>query len=129
MFQLVKHYTSGGIDEMRSIAKPVSGMETVNDLDSAVVDFWRVLRDRPQDLERVCALTPHARAEHHLAYEPAGDDLERARRIWVLLTRKQSAAGDSDSADDSDGNSSDDDDAGNERRRVRRRQGGRLGKL
>jgi hypothetical protein len=54
----------------------------------------------------------------------------RVLRAWrqVLLTRKQSAAGDSDNADDqydgdsdgdSHGNSSEDDDAGNERRRVR----------
>lgn len=72
------------------LAKRLSMMETVNDLDGDLVNFWRVLRDRPQDLERVCALTPHARAEHQLAYEPATDELERARRIWVLLTQGRS---------------------------------------
>ena len=51
--------------------------------------FWRVLRDRPAELARVCALTPHSRAEHVAAYDLDGapDDLERARRVWVLLTQ------------------------------------------
>jgi DNA adenine methylase len=69
------------------LAKPPSPMETVNDLDGDLMNFWRVLRDRPADLERVCALTPHSRAEYLLAYEPAADDLERARRVWVNLTQ------------------------------------------
>lgn len=70
------------------LAKPPSPHETVNDLDGALMAFWQVLRDRPGELERVCALTPHARAEHQLAYEPSpGDDLERARRVWVQLTQ------------------------------------------
>jgi DNA adenine methylase len=62
-------------------------METVNDLDGDLMNFWRVLRDRPQDLERVCALTPHSRAEYLACYEPATDDMERARRVWVNLTQ------------------------------------------
>lgn len=45
-------------------------------------------RDRPADLERACALTPHARAEHAASYELDGlDDLEVARRVWVQLTQ------------------------------------------
>lgn len=69
------------------LAKPPSTHETVNDLDHALMTFWRVLRDRPADLERVCALTPHSRAEHQAAYEPATDELETARRVWVQLTQ------------------------------------------
>lgn len=70
------------------LAKPRSKMETVNDLDQDLMTFWRVLRDRPEELARVCALTPHARAEHQAAYDIADtDDLERARRVWVLLTQ------------------------------------------
>jgi DNA adenine methylase len=69
------------------LAKPPSKMETVSDLDGDLVNFWRVLRDRPQDLERACALTPHSRAEYLACYEPAADDLERARRVWVNLTQ------------------------------------------
>ena len=71
------------------LAKPPVAHETVNDLDGDLMTFWRVLRDQPGDLERVCALTPHARAEHAATYQNPGDvsDLERARRVWVQLTQ------------------------------------------
>jgi len=69
------------------LAKPASAHETVNDLDMDLMRFWRVLRDRPADLERVCALTPHSRAEHQAAFASADDDLEAARRVWVKLTQ------------------------------------------
>lgn len=74
------------------LAKPPSRMETMNDLDGALMTFWRVLRDRPVDLQRVCALTPHSRAEYALTYEPVPSDhpdpdLEAARRAWACLTQ------------------------------------------
>lgn len=69
------------------LAKPPVTHETANDLDGDLVNFWRVLRDRPEDLERVCALTPHARAEHVASYDPTDDPIERARRVWVQLTQ------------------------------------------
>ncbi len=70
------------------LAKPRSPMETVNDIDGDIMCFWRVLRDWPDDLARVCSLTPHSRAEHRAAYDLNGcDDLERARRVWVRLSQ------------------------------------------
>lgn len=71
------------------LAKPRSDMETVNDLDQDLMTFWRVLRDRPAELEAAMHLTPHSRAEHQDAYdlEASSDDLERARRVWVLLSQ------------------------------------------
>lgn len=48
-------------------AKPRSRFEIVNDVDGALVTFFRVLRDRPEDLAEVCKLTPHARAEFDAA--------------------------------------------------------------
>jgi DNA adenine methylase len=71
------------------LAKPQSAMETVNDLDSALQTFWRVLRDRPAELERACALTPHSLAEFRAAEDVDApvDDLERARRVWVRFTQ------------------------------------------
>lgn len=70
------------------LSKPPALMETVNDLDGHLMTFWRVLRDRPEDLMRVAALTPHARAEHRAAYDlDVTDELERARRVWVCLTQ------------------------------------------
>ncbi|WP_237112940.1 DNA adenine methylase [Mycobacteroides abscessus] len=71
------------------LAKPRSHMETVNDLDGHLMTFWKVLRDRPEDLERVCFLTPHSRAERELAYGISSDldELEVARRVFVALTQ------------------------------------------
>jgi DNA adenine methylase len=70
------------------LAKPRAAMETVNDLDQDLMTFWRVLRDRPEDLALHMALTPHSRAEHQAAYDLADlDELERARRVWVLLSQ------------------------------------------
>jgi DNA adenine methylase len=69
------------------LAKPRARMETVNDLDGDLMNFWRMLRDRTDDLLRVAALTPHSRAEHQASLLPAEDDLERARRTWIRLTQ------------------------------------------
>jgi DNA adenine methylase len=71
------------------LAKPASRLETVNDLDGDLMLFWRVLRDRPAELARACALTPHSRTERELAGDRSADlpELERARRIWVCLTQ------------------------------------------
>jgi DNA adenine methylase len=59
--------------------------ETYNDLDGAVVSFFRCLRDCPDALIRAIRLTPFARAEVEAADvdAPALDDLERARRLYV----------------------------------------------
>lgn len=56
----------------------------VNDLDGRLVTFFRVLRDRPDDLVRACSLTPYALEEFTAALEPSDDPLEEARRVWVL---------------------------------------------
>ena len=71
------------------LAKRPSGMETINDLDSSVMAFWRVLRERPADLARVCALTPHSLAEFRAAedVDAPADELEAARRTWIRLTQ------------------------------------------
>lgn len=70
------------------LAKPPAKMETVNDLDRELVTFWRILRDRPEDLARACALTPHSRAEYLEARQrDVDDELELARRVWVMLSQ------------------------------------------
>ncbi|WP_236734702.1 DNA adenine methylase [Mycolicibacterium peregrinum] len=84
------HYVepyAGGLSVL--LAKKPSRLETVNDLDGDIVHFWRMLRERPEELARYCALTPHSRAERKAALNrPAAlDDLERARRIWICLAQ------------------------------------------
>jgi DNA adenine methylase len=73
------------------LAKEPSPYETVNDLNRDVMTFWRVLRERPDDLQRVCELTPHGRDELAESYKDSQDDLEQARRIWVRLTQGRTA--------------------------------------
>jgi DNA adenine methylase len=74
------------------LAKSPSPMETANDIDQRLVTFWRVLRDRGEELIRVCALTPHSRAEYAAsAALDVEDELETARRVWVKLTQSRSA--------------------------------------
>ena len=73
------------------LAKQPSRAETVNDLDGDLVTFWRVLRDQPEELERVCSLTPHSRAEFEVStVTDIADDLERARRVFVCITQSRS---------------------------------------
>lgn len=73
------------------LAKEPSDHETVNDLDEVLVTFWRVLRERPADLARACALTPHSRVEYKAAVGlDASDELELARQVFVKLTQGRS---------------------------------------
>ena len=63
--------------------KERSHIETVNDLDGEIVNFFLVARDFPEELKRKIALTPYSREEYINAYMPAGDFVERARRFCV----------------------------------------------
>lgn len=63
------------------LRKPRSTTEVYNDLEGNVVSLFRVMRDRPADLAGMLELTPFARAEYATLYEPAGDEIESARRF------------------------------------------------
>jgi DNA adenine methylase len=80
--------------------KEPSRLETYNDLDGDVVNFFRVLRDRPDELVRAVGLTPWARDEYNACLQNyVADleatraarlsnpqvDLENARRLYVRL--------------------------------------------
>jgi len=65
------------------LQKPPSLLETYNDIDGAVVNFFRVLRDNPAELVDRLLLTPWARAEYELSWEPHPDPIEWARRFFV----------------------------------------------
>ena len=61
-------------------------VETYNDLDGELVNFFRVLRGEQEALIRAIGLTPFSREELRLAVQQQPDDLsdlERARRFFV----------------------------------------------
>jgi DNA adenine methylase len=62
-----------------------SPIETYNDLDGEVVNFFRVLRDKSSKLKKAIALTPFSREEFATAciLDPDVTDIERARRFYV----------------------------------------------
>ena len=65
--------------------RPPSPVETYNDLDGEVVNFFRVLRENQDELIRQIALTPFSREEFAIACEPGDSitDMERARLFYV----------------------------------------------
>lgn len=62
-----------------------SPVETYNDIDGEVVNFFRVLRESKDELIEQIALTPFSREEFALACELDPDlaNIERARRFYV----------------------------------------------
>ena len=67
------------------INRPPAPVETYNDIDSELVNFFKMLRDAGEDLVRQISLTPFSREELIKAcqHEPGLSDLERARRFFV----------------------------------------------
>lgn len=62
--------------------KPRSQYEVYNDLDGEIVNVFRVLQDdaQRQRLTELLMLTPYARSEFELSYQPNDDPVEQARR-------------------------------------------------
>jgi DNA adenine methylase len=72
------------------LAKSPATHEVVNDIDGDIVNFWQVLRDHPDELQRLCLLTPYARAEYELVDRDTVcnlEPLERARQWWVRINQ------------------------------------------
>lgn len=77
------------------LAKEPSKLETVNDLDSHLVTFWRVVRDDPHGLCSLLDATPHSRAEFvgSLDFaEPGLSDVEIARRVFTRVVQGRMGA-------------------------------------
>lgn len=74
--------------------KPRSKVEVYNDINTNIVNFFRVLRDTPNELLRLLKLTPYARDEflsckRNISFEK--NDVEKARKFFVK--HQQSHAG------------------------------------
>ena len=64
--------------------KPPSAIETVNDIDGDVVNFFKVLREQPAELAEAITLTPYARDVFDDAHENRGTDaFDRAYRFAI----------------------------------------------
>ena len=63
--------------------KERSHIETVNDLDEEIVNFFRVLRDQKEELKEAIYLTPFSRKEYMGASEKIDQPVEKARRFAV----------------------------------------------
>lgn len=72
--------------------KPVSAVETINDLDGRLVNMFRAMRDYPNELSEKVALTPYSRAEYDLSFEVSKEPIEDARRMlaryWFAIGGK-----------------------------------------
>ena len=82
-----KHYCEpfGGSAAVLINRNP-SPVETYNDIDGDVANFFRVLREQKEDLLEAIGLTPFSREELTIAVNDKTDrlpDLERARRFFV----------------------------------------------
>ena len=69
--------------------KPLSNIETINDLDGEVVNFFEVIRDMPEQLAAKIYMTPYSRAVYENTYkEPCNytqSKLDRALRFCIKL--------------------------------------------
>jgi len=82
-----KHYCEpfGGSAAVLINRKP-SPVETYNDIDGEVANFFRVLREQKEELLEAIGLTPFSREELRIAVNGKTEDLtelERARRFFV----------------------------------------------
>ena len=66
-------------------------VETYNDIDGEVVNFFRVLRSDKEMLIEAIGLTPFSREEFEVAISPITPDIsnfERARRFFIRISKK-----------------------------------------
>ena len=76
------------------LARPPVRTEIANDADRRIVDWWRVVRDHTDELQRRLLLTPAAREELSRAISvvsgdtEAKDEIEMARCVSVVLIEK-----------------------------------------
>lgn len=64
--------------------KPPSAIETVNDIDGDIVNFFKVLREQPEKLAMFISLTPYSRDVFNDAHLDRGSsDFERAYKFAI----------------------------------------------
>jgi DNA adenine methylase len=66
-----------------TLNKPRHSLETINDINDEIFNFFLCLRTNPISLIESIRLTPYSRSELNLAYTPTTIPIERARRFYV----------------------------------------------
>lgn len=83
-----RHYVEpfGGAGNILLVKDP-SVLETYNDLNDKLVNFFRSLRENPQELIEQIELTPWARKEYEYCLDETSDNspIEMARRLFFRL--------------------------------------------
>jgi DNA adenine methylase len=74
--------------------KAPAPVEVYNDLDGRITRLFRVLRDHGEEFRRVLTLTPYSEVEFERASEPAGNEVEQARRDFVRWRMSLGGRGD-----------------------------------
>ncbi len=90
-----KHFIDvfGGSAVVLLNRKP-SPIETYNDINSKVVNFFNVLRSQPEELIDALNLTPYSKEEYAKAwYSEVDTPLEKARRFFIRTQQSIWAAG------------------------------------
>lgn len=64
-------------------AKPPAAVETINDLDSGVYGFFKVLRDQPDEFMRLARLTEYGRELYNECRENWQQEQDPVRRAWM----------------------------------------------
>lgn len=89
------HYVSvfgGGACDL--INRKPSPIETYNDVNHKVVNFFRVLRENGPDLIKSLELTPHSKLEYDSAWFSENDsDIEKARKFYIRTQQSIMSAG------------------------------------
>jgi len=70
--------------------KKPSILEIYNDIDHGLVNFFKVLRENSEELQKKLKLTPYAREEFEqcrLKWREEGDEIEKAR-MWFVIARQ-----------------------------------------
>ena len=65
--------THGGMASIMAIRAPVK-CEIFNDLDSRVVNWWSMLREKTEELDKLVTLTPHSKEEYWNALDKIEDE-------------------------------------------------------
>lgn len=63
--------------------KKPSRIETINDLSAEVYNYFKVLRDNPEELIHLLSITPYGREEYNTSFDESIDNIERARTFAV----------------------------------------------